>query len=422
MRRRLLVTFLGINVMVIVLYAVPRAAFLAEQARETQRQELTQQAALVQSSVEQRLDADAPVTSRDLQTPLSTADQVVYRQVDGSTIRTGPELGDAPTLVVTRAVPGGGEVTVLRAQSTVDQRVAEALMPIIVTGVAVLAVAAGAAVVLSRRLARPFIELAAAADRLGEDMFNVEIPHHPLPEAAAIARALERSKERLATVLRRERAFASNASHQLRTPLTALRLQLEDLSMDPQVQNSTREHLDVAIAEIDRLSDTVTGLLELARLGSLGDAVQVDLEALAEQAARRWRPATQSAGRALDFRGDGPVLSQAPPAAVHQVLDVLIENALEHGQGAIVVEAGTHRGHNRVRVRDEGPGIPSEQLPAVFSRRHRGGSSKGEGIGLALAQEVARALGGSLEAGRGAPTRFDLLLPVAATPRRRFDD
>jgi signal transduction histidine kinase len=313
---------------------------------------------------------------------------------------------------VTRSVVGG-LVVVQRPGSAIDQRVAEAVMPIAVLGMAVLAVAVLVAIILSRRLSRPFIELAGAAERLGEGTFDVDIREQRLPEAAAIARALERSKERLAELVHRERAFASNASHQLRTPLTALRLQIEDLTLQPELVGDTvRQELATAIAEIDRLSETVTSLLNLARSGSLGAGDEVRLDDLVVQTAMRWRPAAVRAGRLLEVAASEPVQVHSPAAAICQLLDVLIENAIDHGAGTIHVELVKATEHAQVLVRDDGPGIAPAEAATVFSRRGRGRSSTGEGIGLALAAEVAQSLGGRLAVRPGAPTTFELILPT----------
>jgi signal transduction histidine kinase len=317
---------------------------------------------------------------------------------------------------VTRPV-AGGVVVVQRPGSAIDQRVAEAVLPIAVLGMAVLAVAVLVAIILSRRLSRPFIELAGAAERLGEGTFDVDIREQRLPEAAAIARALERSKERLAELVRRERAFASNASHQLRTPLTALRLQIEDLTLQPELDGDTlRQELSTAIAEIDRLSETVTSLLSLARSGSLGTAGEVRLDDLAAQTAERWRPTAERAGRSLEVAATEPVQVHSPAPAVCQILDVLIENAIDHGAGTVRVEVTNAAEHAQVLVRDDGPGIPPGEVDRAFTRRGRGASATGEGIGLALASEVAQRLGGSLAVRPGvAPTTFELTLPTRRT-------
>jgi signal transduction histidine kinase len=418
MRKRLLVAFLGLTLLTLVLYGVPRGLILAERTREAERQEVTRHAVLVQRAIETRLAAEAPIEASDLAAAFIGPDAVTYRDAGGSEVVAGPDLQDERVAVrVLRPVPGGGTLVVERPGPVVDQRVAEAVLPIVVVGLGVLAVAAGVAVLLSHRLSLPFRGLAAAAERLGEGAFEGEIPEQRLPEAAAIARALERSEERLVDVIRRERDFASNASHQLRTPLTALRLDLEDLSMIPEVRAVAGAELQEALTEVDRLTETVSGLLHLARLRSPGESVDLDLDELVEQAAARWRPAAESAGRPLDVDAHGPVPVEAPPAAVLQVLDVLIENALDHGEGKVTVVTDRQEDHGRVQVCDDGPGLDEVAAEALFTRRHRGASSSGEGIGLALAKEVTQALGGRLAVRPGPHTTFELLLPRHARSR-----
>src|SRR5690606_34813445 len=137
-------------------------------------------------------------------------------------------------IIEQRDLPGGGSLTLSRSRDLINQRISDALVPLIAVGLGLTVLAAGFGYVIARRLSRPFGELAVAAERLGSGRFDVDPPHYKIPEAEAIGDALRGSSERLAELVRREREFAANASHQLRTPITALRLELEDLSLWPQ--------------------------------------------------------------------------------------------------------------------------------------------------------------------------------------------
>jgi signal transduction histidine kinase len=200
----------------------------------------------------------------------------------------------------------------------------------------------------------------------------------------------------------RQRAFVSSASHELRTPLAALRLRLEDLSLWPEIGASAAEDLRDALAEIDRLSQHLSRLLEASRPDTLEDE-RVDLADLVRDAEERWQE--RAAHRVLGVViGDGGQVS-APAVAVRQILDVLIDNGLAHGQGGLSVEVTADASHVRLRVRDEGPGIPPETAVGLFRRG-------ANGSGLALAAELTHAIGGRLVLLPGAPTTFDLLLPT----------
>jgi GAF domain-containing protein len=204
----------------------------------------------------------------------------------------------------------------------------------------------------------------------------------------------------------RQRAFVSSASHQLRTPLTALRLRLEDLSLWPEISTSAAEDLRDALAEIDRLSQHLSSLLEASRLDTLEDE-RVDVADLVRDAEERWQERAAHRGRELGVEVGPEAQVSAPAVAIRQVLDVLIDNGLAHGRGGLSVAVTTDPGHVRLRVRDDGPGIPPETAAGIFQRG-------ANGSGLALAAELTHAIGGRLVLRPGAPTTFDLLLP---TPR-----
>ncbi|MTV24179.1 HAMP domain-containing histidine kinase [Nitriliruptoraceae bacterium ZYF776] len=414
MRDRLLLAFTALSLLTLALYGVPRAFIIAEDVRDAEQRQVTRLAAAAASLVDARLEAGLPVTPEVVDDGIGDADQLVYRDGDREVVGGLTELDEGGAVSATAAVPAGGEVVLTRSGERVDQRVAEAVLPIVVIGLAVLLVTMAAAVWLARRLARPFQRLAASADQLGTGRFDeVEVGDERLPEARAIATALRRSSDRLATLVARERQFAANVSHQLRTPLTAVRLRLEDLTywdeVDPQVAAELRDTL----VEIDRLADTITDLLAVARTTDLGTQTAVDLRAVVDEVAQRWEPLVRATGRRLQVfvRSDADERVPTAPGAVQQVLDVLLDNGLKHGRGTLTVELDPVADHVRFRVGDQGPGITADAAARVFERRASGVGSDGEGIGLALASELARSIGGRLVLVPGAPTRFDLLLP-----------
>jgi signal transduction histidine kinase len=214
---------------------------------------------------------------------------------------------------------------------------------------------------------------------------------------------------RLAAV--RQRAFSANASHQLRTPLTALRLQLEELAHDADDPEAVRSGIERLIGEVDRLSDTVSALLRMAREGRFGHERRVDLGQLLREVVARWRPVAAARGRDVELGDVDDVHELVPVAAFTQIVEVLVENALDHGVGVVRVELHDQDDHVRVCVRDDGPGLDDDAAARIFERDERGAASRGEGIGLSLADEIARRVGGRLVLLPGAPTTFELLLP-----------
>lgn len=250
---------------------------------------------------------------------------------------------------------------------------------------AVAALGTGSAWWVGRNLSRPFEALEGSARRLGDGDFSARAPRSALPEADGIAEALDRTAARLGRALARSAAFTSDASHQLRTPLTALRLQLESLA----ASGADPDALDAAMAEADRLEQTMEELVALTRVDA--PEVEVDLAELVARLLPAWRMLAAEQGRTLE--ADLPPIRsvRVRPAAVTQALQVLVDNAIQHGAGEIRVTlraAGAERSLGSgdgvsICVRDHGPGSDA------VSRRPGG-------RGLPLVEALVAAEGGRL--------------------------
>lgn len=411
MRERLVATLVGLTVAVICLYGVPRAYFLADLVRDNEEAGLDQAATLVATVIDERIAAGGTVDRRLLRPGLSAADGITYEPPEGDPVTVGsPDHDDPEALTETREVAGGGRLVLTISATTVQDDVWVAIRPLVTLGVALAALAAALGFVLARRFSRPFQELAGTARVLGHGRFDVDVPSYSVPEADAIATSLRHTAGQLDRLVRREREFAANASHQLRTPITALRLQLEDLALWPETTPGLREELGRALAELDRLSASIDELLDLARGERLGQQEEVDLAALVTHLAARWRPQLAAAGRDLVVDGDDVVPARLVPGPVTQVLDVLVDNARVHGAGRIdvcVYDAGSHLA---VTVSDQGTADLGHDVfrRGVTSRDQ----SEGHGLGLAVASELAEAGGGHLSIDTTAPTTtFVLWLP-----------
>jgi len=222
-----------------------------------------------------------------------------------------------------------------------------------------------------------------------------------------VSAALADTATRLDAALARERAFSADASHQLRTPLAGLRLGLEAALEDP--GSDPRAALSAAVAATDRLEEIVEDLLALAR-DTHRTGETLDLDAVLTAAGEAWRPGLARHGRRLTLcRDTDPPVTTASPRAVRQILDVLLDNAVVHGAGEVVLTARDASGALALVVRDEGAGVVDPG--ALFTRRAPG--SPGHGIGLALARSLAEAEGGRLQASADRPATFTLLLPPA---------
>jgi signal transduction histidine kinase len=230
-----------------------------------------------------------------------------------------------------------------------------------------------------------------------------------VPEMDAIAQGLDTSAARIAELVAREREFSGNVSHQLRTPLTALRLRIEEAGGESDPMGRRRE-LDAALAETDRLETTIADLLAHARHATGGKPIPVNLGSVAHEHAGTWRPVFARAGRALGVSASKNVLAHASRGTVGQVLDVLLDNALRHGAGATRIEITSDGRAASIVVADAGAGIADSERDRIFERGASGAG--GTGIGLPLARALAQADGGSLRVAAGGPTRFELRLPL----------
>jgi signal transduction histidine kinase len=261
----------------------------------------------------------------------------------------------------------------------------------------------------ARRLSAPLESLAGAAQRLGEGDFSVRTTASGIPEIDAAGSALNVTADRLDDLVGRERAFSSTASHQLRTPLTGLRLTLETALVAP--EPAQRAAVIRALESADRLERTIVDLLSLAR-HTPADRAVLPLPALVADWTSAWAPVLAGLDRELRVHV-APSLpaGRASEAAVRQVVDVLLDNAVVHGAGTVALVVRDAGATVAIDVSDEGEG-PTEP-DEVF--RSRAAAPPGHGIGLALARALAEAEGGRLVLRRARRPVFSLLLPAAKT-------
>jgi signal transduction histidine kinase len=403
-RWRLVAAIAGVATVAVLLLAIPLGIALGRHYRD---EELV------------RLQRDTVAATRAIDVPTSRADRVeLPRSRDTLTVydRTGRRVaGHGPALAgptalkalqvgrlanasgdgrLTVAVPllarerVTGAVVAQRSDTAAARDARRAWAVLAAVALAIIAGAALAAGLLGRRLARPLERLAATARRLGHGDFSVRSERAHIPEVDEVGAALDTTAARLDELVRREREFSTDASHQLRTPLQALRLELEALEL----RGEAPPEIAATIAQVDRLSATIDTLLAVARDAERQDAV-ADLGALVDHAESRWRGSLAASGRPLRVRvrTDSPRARASGPV-VSEVLDVLLANAERHGAGAVTMTVSRRDGWLAVDVADEGAGFDDAAL--AFERR--GGDGTGHGIGLALARSLANAEGGAL--------------------------
>lgn len=274
------------------------------------------------------------------------------------------------------------------------------------------------AAVMSGSLARPLTRLAGTARRLGAGDLSARA--HDVTgadEIEELAGSFDDMADRVERTVQAQREFVANASHQLRTPLTGMKLRLESAIERADTPEMTHD-LTAADREIDRLSATVDRLLVMARMLEEGGSTEIELHDAAERAVGRWRERAATRGATVSV-GGSPVTAQANATDVDQILDNLVENAVMYAPGPIEVQTGTAQGRAFVAVRDRGPGIPSEEQEKVTERFYRGKTAPpgGSGLGLSIARNLAERWGGALsvQSAEGGGTRIEVRFRIAST-------
>ncbi len=316
-----------------------------------------------------------------------------------------------------------GAIRVSQGTDRVQASVRRTVLGLVAIGIGGLAAGLLIAFALAGSLSRPLRRLAAVTRRLGEGDLSARTGGVRGPrEVEEVAHSFDDMAERLEATVRAQREFTANASHQLRTPLTGLKLRLESAMAEaPEEAGDLRRQLAAADEEADRLAGIVDRLLVLARRVEEGvPPREVDLAEAARRAAVRFREKAALAGSTVDVAAaDGRALAE--PADVDQILDALVDNALVHAPGPVRIESGQSNGRAFLAVEDRGPGIPPEEAPRVTERFYRGRDATpgGTGLGLAIVRELAERSGGELTIapGRRGGTRVEVRLPPARSAR-----
>lgn len=471
MRRRLLAALLGLVGLVVLVYTVPLARYLAEVERDRLVTALERDAFVLAGRAKELLDvtpngalpeleplvegysadhAEATVVITDWRGLLVASNDdgaaagedygnrpEVASALDGTPASGERESRTLGTRLVYVAVPvllGDDVVGVVRIshpRSAADDEVREQLSGILAVGAISLLVAAVVAWWLSGALIRPLRSLRTAAERVAAGDLAARAVEEGPPEVRDMGRSFNTMTARLGANLEHQRAFAGEVSHQLRTPLTALRLRLE------QAENSvgTREEidrtalveaLDASRAETDRLQTLVEQLLALARLeGGEMPTVVVDAAAVAASRTEMWGPLADEHGVTVAVEAGGRAECRAVEGALEQIVDNFVDNALSVAPRGSTVTVRVSRDGDDVLVEvvDAGPGLTADQRRDAFQRFWRGPAATpgdgGTGLGLAVVRQLALASGGSaelLEGPGGAGLRARVRFPAGRNP------
>jgi signal transduction histidine kinase len=282
----------------------------------------------------------------------------------------------------------------------------------IILGLSVIAVLAGVLVAFlqARRFAEPMTELVDRAERLGAGESRFRPLVTGIREVDRVSEVLARSAQQMTRSLAAERDFASDASHQLRTPLTALLMRLEEIAVTDDL-SVVQEEANIAITQVERLTTVVDELLSRTRRGHDAKPPIVSLDSVIASLQREWQPAFEQARRSVRVHGERGLSVRATPTALSQVLSTLLENSLAHGRGTVDVEARRSGPSVVVEISDQGDGVPAAIAPHIFERSVS--TAHSTGLGLALARDLAEANGGRLELIQMQPAIFALFLSDA---------
>ncbi|MGC1287625.1 MAG: HAMP domain-containing sensor histidine kinase, partial [Streptosporangiaceae bacterium] len=238
-----------------------------------------------------------------------------------------------------------------------------------------------------------------------------------VPELDRMAEGLDGSAKRINDLLTAERDFAVDASHQLRTPLTALSMRLEEMVAAANYPDVVREEGAAALAQTERLAEVVGQLLGRARRSVSGTPALASVDDIVAQQIVEWDPAFRRVSRKLEVIGEKGLFAYVTPGTAAQVIATLLDNALVHGAGTVTIRTSQTPRSVVIEVRDEGKGVPPELVTRIFERSVSGAPG-GTGLGLSLARTVAAADGGQVVLVRPRPAVFALFLPhgVPETP------
>ncbi|MFE9121581.1 ATP-binding protein [Streptomyces sp. NPDC007172] len=414
MRRRLINSTLAVVLVVIAVFGVSLVIVETRTISSSAQESVNSEALRLVSVVDSRTLANETINA-----------QVLNEQIDPKRYariaipgRPVMEIGQKPegTVIKGTAVGERGEsVLVEESRSTVTKEVGRTLL--IIGAVALLAIVSAVllAVRQANKLASPLTDLAETAERLGSGDPRPRHKRYGVPELDRVADVLDSSADRIGRMLTAERRLAADASHQLRTPLTALSMRLEEIALTDDL-DTVKDEATIALTQVERLTDVVERLLTNSRDPRTGSAVVFSLDEVVKQQLEEWRPAYRGEGRAIVRSGKTGLKAVGTPGAVAQVLAALIENSLMHGGGTVAVRTRVTGNQAVVEVTDEGPGVRPDLGARIFERTISGRNSTG--IGLAVARDLAEADGGRLEMLQQQPAVFALFLSREARGHR----
>lgn len=335
--------------------------------------------------------------------------------LDGRVVAGARASASLGTDLVYAAVPvaSGGEVhgavRVSYPREEVDERIRRYWWALVGVAALALLAAAGLGTAIGRWAAKPLLELESSSAALGGGDLTVRAPTGAGPrEVRSLATSFNDMADRLEQLVGAQEAFVADASHQLRTPLTALRLRIENVLEGDRPEEATTD-LEAALSETARLSRLVDGLLALARadrVSGLATADELSLDGVLAERVEVW--AAVAAEQGVDIAASPTdVVVLAGADRLIQVLDNLVANALDalapRGRGRVELRAAVEDGRGVLHVVDDGPGLPEQERERAFDRFWRASGPRadrelgGTGLGLAICRKLVAVDGGTID-------------------------
>lgn len=441
MRKRLAAALVAVAAIILLVFSIPLAAFVADVERERLVTELERDAFILAGHAKETLNTTEGAVLPSLQPYLAAYNspddpRVVIANSGGrvvasndTTIVLGTNFSNRPEVATAlTGVPAVGErasrtlgeplvfvavpvllgdsvlgvVRISHPRSHIDEEVRRRIVGIATAGGITLLAAAILGIPIALGIARPIERLTRRTEKLAEGDFSVRADDSSgPPEVRELSRSFNVMAGRLGLLIDGQRQFAGAVSHQLRTPLTALRLRLEQAQDSLGEDNPiAAEALEASRAEADRLQEMVEQLLALARIeGRTAATVTVDAVGVVRQRLEMWSPLASERG--IDFSVEAPaeVSCAVVDGALEQIVDNFIDNALgvAPDNSVIAISVSRESGKVFIDIADEGPGLSDDQLLLAFERFWRGKHTEnapGTGLGLAIVKQLAVASGG----------------------------
>lgn len=401
MRERLTLAFVLLAVAVLLGAGVVRSFTLQDLMEQQETMHLQQEARLTLVLIEDQRRTGKPVDQAFLARITSPTSRTEYI-ADGEqpVVTEGSSYegaGDSELDLSVEETGDGGTVVVSESRDVVKTILGRDLAPLLTLFSLISLFAALAGILAARLLSAPFRKLAVAARALGRGRFDLDLPNTRIPEARAIGEALRSSAAHLKVRLSQEQAFAEHASHVLRTPLTGLRMELEELTLRDDVPEDAKQSAARCIAGVDQVSARAGELVAIARQATLVEGAAVPLRELATQVAQRWTDRLADRRRKLTAAVEGDLDMLCTPGPVEHLLDLVLTDVLASGRGQVRMKFEGEPTHIRISLPC---GIIGEQ----------GRKGEESGAGVAQSRAMAESLGGRMT-GDGITEDIEILLP-----------